>query len=302
MATQKRTIGIDLGGTGISFVDLYSPGKVIKKYRIETPGTKKSILDALRKNVLSMQKSAPGPVYGVGVAVAGQVDARKKSLVFSPNLPFKTEYPLGRDLEDATGLPVTVENDANAAAIGEKIFGGAAGMDDFAVITLGTGIGSGIFANGSLLRGFAGSAGEAGHIPLLPDGPTCGCGQRGCLEALASGTAIGEAYRKKTGDKKTAKEVCELAREGNRRAVAVLTEAGEWLGVGLVALVNLFNPAGIFFTGSLMNAPKCYFEPAFQTVRRRSFGSSGKGLKIGRSKLGVDAGIIGAASLPRTKI
>jgi glucokinase len=301
VAKRKRTIGIDLGGTNISFVDLFSQNNVLGRLTISTPDTKKGIVDALRKNVLFLAAQSPGDIYGVGIAVAGQVSAGKNSLVFSPNLPFKKEYPLGKELEETTGLRVTLENDANAAAIGEKVFGAAVGMEDFAVITLGTGIGSGIFANGSLLRGFVGAAGEAGHIRLAPDGPLCGCGQKGCLEALASGTAISAAYRKKTGEKRSAKEICELARKGEKSAVAVLGEAGEWLGTGLVTIVNLFNPQGIFFTGSLINAPKCYFEPALRILRKTSFGSSARKLKVGISKLGAEAGTIGAASLPHLR-
>ncbi|MBI3793858.1 MAG: ROK family protein [Nitrospinae bacterium] len=298
METSKRTIGIDLGGTGISFIDLRSPDDVLRRFRLDTPKGKEAVLQTLKKGVSELLAGSSESVFGIGVAVAGQVDYENKSLVFSPNLPFKKEYRLGAELENFWGVPVTIENDANAAAIGEKIFGHAREMDDFSVITLGTGVGSGIFANGKLLRGFRGSAGEAGHVPLLPNGPRCGCGQKGCLEALASGTAISAAHQRRTKQKLSAKEICALAKKGDKNAVRTLAEAGEWLGTGLVALINLFNPQGIFFTGSLVNAPKCYFQPALERVRKRSFGTSAKNIRLEKSKLGVDAGIIGASALP----
>jgi glucokinase len=298
MTTQKRTIGIDLGGTGISFIDLYPPDEVLGTLKVETPSTKQGILRALKNGISALLNDSKKKVFGIGIAVAGQVNPQRKSLVFSPNLPFKTEYLLGQELEDFFGIPVTVENDANSAAIGEKVFGQAFAMEDFAVITLGTGIGSGIFANGKLLTGFDGSAGEAGHIQLLPDGPLCGCGQKGCLEALASGSGISKNHFNKTGRELTAKEICDLAKNGDKEAIATLTEAGEWLGTGLVTIVNLFNPQGIFFTGSLLNAPQCYFEPALERLKNCSFGTSAKRLKVGPSSLGLKTGIIGAASLP----
>jgi len=288
-----------MSGTGISFIDMYSPEKVISRLHINTPRTRDGIVVAIAEQLARMAKMPGQPPHtGAGIAVAGQVNHANNTLVFSPNLPFKDEYPLGAELEKATGLKITLENDANAAAIGERVFGAAKGMDDFIVVTLGTGIGSGIFANGKLLRGHTGAGGEAGHIPLLPDGPLCGCGQNGCLEALASGSAISRAFLEKTGETKTAKEVCEMATAGDERAVTALSYAGEWLGAGLVALVNLFNPRAVFFTGSLSAAPPWYFVPALRKVRENSFGASADGLIIEVSKLSADIGVIGAASLP----
>lgn len=294
-----RTIGIDLGGTGISFIDMYTPDNIVQRARIDTPRTRDEIIAALKKTLRRFLENAghPAPV-GIGVAVAGQVDSRGKSVVFSPNLPFKTEYALGDGLEREFGLPVFVENDANAAAIGERVFGMAKGMDDFIVITLGTGIGSGIFANGQLVRGHTGSGGEAGHMVIVPEGPLCGCGNRGCLEALASGTAIARAFKERTGVGKSAKEVCELADAGDEAARGTLGAAGEYLGNGLINLVNLFGPQAIFFTGSLSSAPDAYFAPAFRRMREASFGTAGSGVLLAVSPLAVEVGVIGAAALP----
>lgn len=301
-AAAGRAIGIDLGGTGTSFIDMYGPDNIIRRERMETPRARDEIIAALKYTLRRFLGNAghPAPV-GIGVAVAGQVGRSGKSVVFSPNLPFKTEYPLGEELEKEFGMPVFVENDANAAAIGERVFGMAEGMDDFIVITLGTGIGSGIFANGKLLRGHIGSGGEAGHMVIVPEGPLCGCGNRGCLEALASGTAIARVYKEKTGIQKSAKEVCGLAGAGDGAARATVGAAGEYLGNGLVNLVNLFGPQAIFFTGSLSNAPDIYFSSAFQRVRDHSFGTAGKDVVLAVSPLAAEVGTIGAAALPLLK-
>lgn len=298
-ATAGRAIGVDLGGTGISFIDMHDPDNIIQRERIDTPRTRDKIIAALietlRRFLSSAGHSAP---VGIGVAVAGQVDRLGKSVVFSPNLPFKTEYPLGEELQRELGLPVFIENDANAAAIGERVFGMAKGMDDFIVVTLGTGIGSGIFANGKLLRGHTGSGGEAGHMVIVPEGPPCGCGNRGCLEALASGTAIARSFKERTGIEKSAKDVCALAETGDGAARAELHTAGNYLGCGLVNLVNLFGPQALFFTGSLSNAPDAYFAPAFRMVREHSFGTAGRDVMLAVSPLAAEVGRFGAAALP----
>lgn len=298
-AASGRTIGIDLGGTGISFIDMYTPDKIIQRARIDTSRTRDEIIAALKETLRRFvgKEGHPAPV-GIGVAVAGQVGRLGKSVVFSPNLPFKTEYALAETLEKEFGIPVFVENDANAAAIGERVFGMAKGMDDFIVITLGTGIGSGVFANGKLLRGYTGSGGEAGHMVIVPEGPLCGCGNRGCLEALASGTAIARVFKEITGKGKSAKEVCGLADAGDEEARATLVAAGEHLGSGLINLVNLFGPQAIFFTGSLSNAPDAYFAPAFRRVREQSFGTAGRDVTLAVSPLAAEVGVIGAAALP----
>ncbi len=299
MENKGRSIGVDLGGTGISFIDMYGPERVVETRRIDTPRSRETIMAALKETLGEFARRAGHPApSGVGIAVAGQVGHHGKSIVFSPNLPFKSEYPVGEELEKELGLPVSIENDANAAAIGEKVFGMAKGMDDFIVITLGTGIGSGIFCGGKLLHGHAGSAGEAGHMVIIPEGPLCGCGNRGCLEALASGIAVARTYAERAGGEKSAKEICALARQGDQTASAVLHAAGEYLGYGLVNLVNLFGPQAIFFTGSLSNAPDAYFAPAIRRVREASFGTAGRGVLLKVSPLASRIGVFGAAALP----
>ena len=297
-SNKKRTIGIDLGGTTVSFIDMFSPGDVLGEKRIDTPSTIDEVVEALAETVTSMVSSAKSGVpAGVGLAVAGQVDHKSGNIIFSPNLPFKEEYPLGAELEKRTGLPVRLENDANAAALGEKVFGAAKEMDDFISITLGTGLGSGIFTGGKLLRGAGGTGGEAGHIVIDPTGPKCNCGNRGCLEQFCSGVAISRMAKERFGKSKSGKEICDAASGGDETAIEILREAGGRLGDGLVSLVNLFNPQAIFFSGSLALAPEVYLETAFKKAREKSFGTFGKNLRLECSQFKETIGVIGAAAL-----
>lgn len=294
----SRKIGIDLGGTTISFIDMYSPEKILGEKQLQTPTTQNEIIKALIETVKGMVADHDDELpIGVGLGIAGCVGHANKSIIFSPNLPFKVEYPLGLELEKAINLPVAVENDANAAAIGEKVFGGARELDDFISITLGTGIGSGIFVDGRILHGRDGAGGEAGHIVLDPNGRICSCGGQGCLETISSGTGIARMVVEQYGQKKSAKEVCMDALAGDERAKAILKEAGEKLGDGLITLVNLFNPSAIFFTGCLANAPSDYFDPAFIKVKEKSFGGLGKDVKLEISRLKENIGVFGAAAL-----
>jgi len=296
---RKRRIGIDLGGTKISFIDLYSPAEVICEKHIDTPHEKdailKSVIEHVREMLASDDEEEPA---GIGIALAGQVNPMKQSVVFSPNLPFKTEFPIGKMVEEAVQIPVRIGNDANAAAVGEKVFGAAVDMEDFIVLTLGTGIGSGVFADGKMLLGHRHAACEAGHMIIDPGGPPCGCGRAGCLEAFSSGSAIERDAEKAFGRPMSAKEVCEAAKTDDEKAVSILKEAGERLGEGIASLINIFNPEALFFTGSLANAPHPhYFEPAIETARKASFGTMGDGVRFEISELKENIGLLGAAAL-----
>jgi len=295
---STRTLGVDVGGTSISFIDMYSPDRIISERCISTPKDVGNIINAIIENVQQMidVKSIDKPL-NLGIAIAGQVDQKKKSIILTPNLPFSKDYPIGSILEDSLKLKVLVDNDANSAAIGEKVYGRAVDMEDFISVTLGTGIGSGIFVRGQILHGKTGAGGEAGHIKVDSNGLLCACGGEGCLELYASGLAIARLSKMRTGVEKNAKEICESAIAGNKTSKEILNEAGEWLGRGLITLVNLFNPEAIFFSGSLAKAPEDYFAPAFKIVKERSFGTLGKELKLEVSPLADKIGVIGAAAI-----
>jgi glucokinase len=297
---EKRKIGVDIGGTTISFIDCRARNSIQGRREMPVPADRDGIVSVIASTVKDLLDGGGEKPAGIGVAVAGQVGKERRSVIFSPNLPFKKEFPLAEKLEEAIGLDVRIENDANSAAIGEKIFGEAKEMDDFISLTLGTGIGSGIFSGGRLLRGDTGGGGEAGHIIVNSEGPICGCGNFGCLEAYSSGKAIEGMAKEFTGRKMTAREVCEAAERGNDDATALLNYAGERLGDGLVTLINLFNPEAIFFCGSLSSGPIDYFGPALEKGRMNRFGTTGEKIKIEVSELSDVAGLLGAAALFET--
>ncbi len=209
---------------------------------------------------------------------------------------------------------MTVENDANAAAWGEFRFGAGEDVEDLILITLGTGVGGGVISHGVLLRGARGTGGELGHITVQPAGPRCGCGNRGCLEALASGTAIARRAQKAATEQPDSllgrlgvdraplgEDVLELARKGDEAAVKVLREAGTWLGVGLATFVNIFDPEVIAIGGGASAAGDLVLEPARRELRLRSHSPSRDLVEIREATLGEKSGMLGAAALARNE-
>ena len=228
------------------------------------------------------------------------------------NLEAIEGVPLMEELGGRTGLGVTVENDANAAAWGEFRFGAGKDVEDLILVTLGTGVGGGVISHGVLLRGARGTGGELGHITVHPAGPRCGCGNRGCLEALASGTAVarraGEVAEERPDSAlgrlaaertPTAEQVLSLAREGEATSLDVLREAGTWLGIGLADFVNIFDPEVIAIGGGLSAVGDLILEPAREELRLRSFSPSRDLVEIREATLGVESGMVGAAALAR---
>jgi glucokinase len=246
------------------------------------------------------------------------VDAARSTVVFAPNLAWRDE-PLRADLEKRTGLPVVVENDANAAAWGEFRHGAGRDVDDMVLLTVGTGLGGGIVVGGQLLRGHSGFAAELGHIRVVPDGHRCGCGNRGCWEQYASGRAlVREARELASTDSPMAARLLELAggkaknlqgphvtraaEEGDPAAVELLADVGTWLGEGIASVVAALDPALIVVGGGVSEAGDLFMEPA-RTAFRRQLTARGHRPEpqIVPALLGNDAGIIGAADLSRTR-
>lgn len=267
-----------------------------------------SLLAALG-DLLSGDEAKPD---AIGVAIAAWVEYPIGRVAFAPNLTY--EYP--NVLEEVTkkfGLPTVVENDANAAAWGERELGAGKGSNDMVMLTIGTGIGGGIVAGGRLYRGHRGFAGEFGHMTIIEGGPQCACGQRGCLEALASGTAIGRMAREGIGaasdsilielagenpKRITGALVAEAARADDDFAIGVLERAGRSLGVGIANLVNAFDPELVVVGGSGAEAGHFLLEPARREVAARLAGRR-EAPEIVTASLGNDAGVIGAAALAR---
>jgi glucokinase len=248
----------------------------------------------------------------VCVAVPGLILAAENKVVFAPNLHEIENIRLDEELGPRTGLSVTVENDANAAAWGEFRFGAGKDIDHQVFITLGTGVGGGVITHGVLLRGAQGAGGELGHVTLDPTGPRCGCGNHGCLEALASGTAIGRRAREVANEKPRSalgqlaiqrqvlgEDVTRLAQEGDEASISVLEETGRWLGIGLAGFVNIFNPEMIPVGGGASRAGELILEPARKEVQLRARSPSRDLVEIKLATLGPESGVLGGAALAR---
>lgn len=256
-----------------------------------------------------------GTPDAVGVGVAAYVEYPSGRVMFAPNLNYE-DPEIGRAVSEKFGIPVVVENDANAAAWGEHMYGAGKGINDMLMLTVGTGIGGGIIAGGQLYRGSIGVAGEFGHMTIVDGGPVCACGQRGCLEALAAGTAIARMAQEGIGgagdsilleltggdaSRITGALVTEAAKAFDDYAMGILDRAGRWIGVGLASLTNAFDPELFLIGGGAAEAGEFLLEPARLELRNRLAGRR-EPPEVKTGILGNDAGVIGAASLARVKL
>lgn len=315
MAERGPVCGIDVGGSKILgvLVDPSVPSRTPVKLRL-TPPPPEDLVDTLTSLVRSLEEDA-GPATGlaaVGVGIAGLVD-RDGRLLSSPNLPGVTDLPLEDLLGDATGLPVTVENDATAAAWAEHRLGAASGEDEVVVVTLGTGIGVGIVSGGRLLRGRHGFAGEAGHMVLDPAGPPCPCGRRGCWERYASGSGLARLAGKAASDGRLdgvlervggssgavrGEHLADAARSGDAEAIAVIEEFAAWVALGLANLANVLDPEMFVVGGGVASAADVFLEPVREAFAGMLYASGSRPVaEIAVAALGDEAGAVGAALL-----
>jgi glucokinase len=285
-------------------------GRVLKETRYPTPASPERLVESIARAVVEVKDGFE--VGGACLAVAGLILSQENKVIFSPNLHAVEGIPLKDELEPRIGVPLTVENDANAAAWGEFRFGAGRDVDHLVFVTLGTGVGGGVISHDVLLRGAQGSGGELGHVTIHATGPRCACGNRGCLEALASGTAISRRARELASElpgsalgrlaverKILGEDVTKLAREGDELALSVLEEAGRWLGIGLAGFVNIFNPEVIAVGGGVMAAGELILESAREEVRLRARPPSRDLVEIMEATLGPESGVLGAAALAR---
>ncbi|MEA2461643.1 MAG: glucokinase [Actinomycetota bacterium] len=312
--TLQNAIGIDVGGTGTKGGIVDSAGRVIERAKVATDknaGTK-GILEVADR-LLEHARRESIQVDAIGVGAAGFIDSAKGCVTFSPNLVYD-DPDLGNAIHSHTGMKAFIDNDANAAAWGERNFGTAQGFDHVAMLTLGTGVGSGFVVEGRLLRGATGAGAEFGHVVIDPNGPECPCGLRGCLEQFASGGAIGRMGRVAAAedpqssmvafagsvDKITALDVARAAREYDQTARRVLRDAGVSLAIGLSNIVNVFDPQVIVLGGTVVEAGEAYLGPARDGLASMTSAQRRRPVRLDVSKLGHDAGIVGAAALALT--
>lgn len=235
---------------------------------------------------------------GVGIGVPGFILIEKGLIVGSNNLPEFDNYPVRDVIEQRLGTRVILENDANAAAVGERWMGAGQGVNDLVLVTLGTGIGGGIISGGKVLHGFLGMAGELGHMTVVPSGNPCGCGNQGCLEKHASATAItGMARMMHLGTDPTSEDVYKMALAGNQKAREIFVIMGQALGMGLATLVNIFNFPLFLISGGPLPAWDFFAPSMFSELKRRSFTFRNTPTRIEKATLGSEAGLFGAACL-----
>jgi len=307
-----NAIGVDVGGTKVAAGVVSPEGKLLNEVRYPTDNDSPEELIAGILQAVSEVRSG-FEVGGVCLAAPGFVMTAENKVIFAPNLRSIIGIPLKERLEPEIGLPVTVENDASAAAWGEFRFGAGAEVDHLVFLTLGTGVGGGVISHGILLRGSQGAGGELGHVTLQATGPRCNCGNRGCLEQLASGTAITRRAREVAAErpdsalgrlaaerKVSGEDVTRLARDGgDRSAKKVLEEAGTWLGIGVASFVNIFNPEVVAVGGGVAEAGDLILDSTRREVRLRAQAPSRDNVDIKEATLGPKSGVLGAAALAR---
>ena len=308
----RYALALDLGGTHVRAAVVDERGHVLRAVRTRThaeqgPDAVIERMLALARQILE-QRSEDERILGVGVAAPGPVDVASGMVMHPPNLPGWGTVPLADLISRSLDVPVWLGNDANLAALGEHRFGAGRGVAHLIYITVSTGIGGGIIVDNRLLVGAHGLAAEVGHMPLVPEGPLCGCGHRGHLEAIASGPSIArEAQAAVARGWKTslakvdhplrAEDVVAAARDGDQVAREILARAGEFLGRGMALLAHLFDPQRFVIGGGVSNAGDLLLEPARAAARRHVLPAYRDTFDVVRAQLGDDAGLVGAAAL-----
>jgi len=312
--TAPATFGVDLGGTNLRVGVVDDDGTIAAQRRAATPVALDDIVASIVSDVEELGSARPGAV-GLGVGAAGMVD-RDGAIHYSPNITAFRRAPLAALLADALAMEVHVDNDANVAALGELVHGAARGCSDVVLVTLGTGVGGGIIVNGAVLRGGHGFGAEVGHFQIDPDGPQCACGERGHWEAMASGTALGALGRAQAAagdlpdvlaraggvvDAIDGMLVGDAAQDGDPSALAVLRAYAHHVAIGLVGLVNVFDPELVVISGGLVELGDVLLDPIREAFAGRIEGAAFRpDVPIVAAALGGDAGLVGAAALARS--
>jgi glucokinase len=298
----EYSIGVDLGGTNLRAAAISREGTLMEKISGKTDLTagRDAVIGDMVDSINQLKQSCgDGTLVGVGIGVPGFILMDKGIIVGSNNLPEFEDFPVRDEIEQQLGTPIYLENDANAAALGEKWMGAGRDVNDLVLLTLGTGIGGGIITGGRVLHGFVGMAGELGHMTVFPDGNPCGCGNYGCLEKHASATAIvGMARMLSLGEGVSSEEVYNLAVEGNDRARMIFHTMGTSLGIALATLMNIFNFPLYLLSGGVLAAWDQFAPPMLAEIEKRSFTYRNTKTRVEKAILGNEAGLYGAAYLP----
>lgn len=315
---SKKLLGIDLGGTTIKFGILTLEGEVQEKWAIETNTLENGrhivsdIVESL-KHRLSLYGLTKDDFLGIGMGSPGAVDRTSKTVTGAFNLNWADTQEVGSVIEKEVGIPFFIDNDANVAALGERWVGAGANNPDVVFVTLGTGVGGGVIADGNLIHGVAGAGGEIGHMIVDPEnGFTCTCGNKGCLETVASATGVVRVARKlaeqyegssaikaaiDNGDTVTSKDIFIAAEDGDKFANSVVERVSRYLGLAAANISNILNPDSVVIGGGVSAAGEFLRSRVEKYFVTFAFPQVKKSTKIKIAELGNDAGIIGAASL-----
>ena len=304
--------GIDIGGTKIAVAVADTAGRVIEQTRFPARTSERGpheIIEEALSEIERMLGRTRAVLTAVGIGCGGPLDRARGLILSPPNLPGWDEFPVVKLVEDRLAVPALLDNDANAAALGEHRHGAGQGYRHLVYITQSTGIGGGVIVRGELVHGVCDGAGEVGHMTVLPDGPLCGCGARGCLEALCSGTGIARRARERLAageatslsslspDGVTARAVAEAARAGDAVALEVWDEMIHYLAVGVGNLFNVLAPEAVVIGGGVSEAGEQLFTPLRERVRARARMLPPEKINILQASLGGDSALHGAVIL-----
>ena len=310
--SDQCVAGIDIGGTKIALAVANLEGRVLEKTRFPARTSERgphAIIEEALAGVERLLGETGSCLAAVGIGCGGPLDRRRGLILSPPNLPGWDEFPIVRLVEERLGVPALLDNDANAAALGEHRYGAGRGYRHLVYITQSTGIGGGVIVGGRLVHGVYDGAGEVGHMTVLPDGPECGCGGRGCLEALCSGTGIARRMRERLAagaasalaalspSEVTARAVAEAARAGDAVATAVWDEMIHHLAVGVGNLFNVLAPEAVVIGGGVAEAGEQLFKPLRVRVRERVRMLPPEKINILQASLGGDSALHGAVIL-----
>jgi len=316
LSNSDLAIGVDIGGTKVlgGVVDL--TGKILRTFRADTPREGGDALNQVIADVVA-ELQTTHKTESIGISAAGLVSSDRQTMLGAPNIKDWDGVNIAKALHKISGINSIVENDANSAAWAERVYGAGKGQENVIMITVGTGLGGAAIVDGKPLRGANGTGAEFGHMRVAPGGELCGCGIRGCFEQYASGTALMRQTKAAIAkDPDSAKDllargdgtitgllgnhITDAARAGDKLAIGVLENLGDWLGQGIATLAMLFDPAIVVIGGGVIDAGELLLEPARRAMMREMpFVGKHPVPEIVAAKLGNDAGLVGAADLSR---
>lgn len=299
---MRYAIGLDIGGTKVAVGIVEDTGK-LHHHTILSTDLKLTPVQMIQQIILAVNQLldesdiAKDQITGIGIGAPGPLDARRGRITCPPNMPNWLDVPIVAELSKAFSYPILLDNDANAATLAEKWIGAAKDSEHFVYLTISTGIGAGLYLDGKLISGSRGNAGDVGHVVVDPSKGICACGQKGCLEWVASGTAIARQGSELLGTDLTTQEVFELYQSGNSKIVTMIEDVFTAIGVGCVTLINLFDPEKIVIGGGVSQVGEPLFKEVQRYINQYALNPSGRETKVVPASSRQDAGMIGAAAL-----